>query len=396
MNRDHSRDQADLKFHNLRLALDIIRAGRGVSRADVGQAARMSTTGVTRIISRLLELGLIREGSTTAGHVGRRALLFEPAPDAFYVLAIDIGAKRLKLGIYDFECRPAAEAEAPLPAGLSLPDIIGRCAALYEKLLGEHPLDRERVVAVGVTCAGLVDQTKGILRFSSPLHLENADLRQAVMDGFGRETVVENDVKAALTAEIRRDARYARQDVAYLTVGSGAGSAVAYRGEILRGCCNGAGEIGHTTVSPHGNLCDCGRHGCLQTFLTDNSLLAAAFYHDRSVQEIPAVREQYIQGKKWAEDLVSTACEYLAVAINNLACMYNPDVILVGGGLLDRFPELYDRTVSIMEPYICGTLYSSFRVERARLGPDASLRGGAVLAQEAHLDHLLNTDAGSS
>lgn len=396
MSRDHSQDQADLKFHNLRLVLDAIRAGRGVSRADVVKITRMSTTGVTRIISRLLEMGLIREGRTTVGHVGRRALLFEPAPDAFYVLAIDIGARSLKLGIYDFDCRPVVVAERPLSSGLPLPDMIGRCAGLYERMLEEHHLDRNRVVTIGVTCAGLVDQTKGILRFSSPLHLENADLRQVVADGFGRETVIENDVKAALTAEISRDSRYSRQDVAYLTVGPGVGSAVAYQGEILRGSCNGAGEIGHTTVSPHGNLCDCGRHGCLQTFLTDNSLLAAALYHDRSVRGIPDIREQYLQGKKWAEDLANTVCEYLAVALNNLACMYNPDIIIVGGGLFDSFPELYDRTVSIMEPYICGTLYSSFRVVRARLGPDAVLQGGAVLAQEAHLAHLLNSDGRSS
>lgn len=192
MDKESPQNQADLKFHNLRLVLNTIRSRPGSSKADIGGIAKMSTPGITRIVSQLLDAGLIRAGAVTMGHLGRRALLYEADPDAFYALAIELDARKLRLGIFDFQCGAVAKSGISMPARMRMEDVVSCSCREYDRLLEEYHLDSDEVVSIGISCVGMVDPSEGTVRFSPQFHWENAALQKCAQEKFGKDTVIEN------------------------------------------------------------------------------------------------------------------------------------------------------------------------------------------------------------
>ena len=106
---------------------------------------------------------------------------------------------------------------------------------------------------------------------------------------------------------------------------------------------NSAGEIGHTTVDPEGMMCDCGKAGCLQTYINIPSLLSEAskIKPVRTIEELFAERRA---GTRWATYLIDRALAYMAITINNVVSMYNPDSVILSGEILDKFLKFTKRS----------------------------------------------------
>ncbi|MBW7457444.1 ROK family protein, partial [Paenibacillus sepulcri] len=192
---------------------------------------------------------------------------------------------------------------------------------------------------------------------------------------------VDNELKVKALAEHLKGAAIGSRRTALLGFGNGVGSALILEGEIYRGETNSAGEIGHTTIDPSGMMCECGKAGCLQTYINISSLLSEAnkIRPIATIEELFAARQA---GEGWAKYLIERALQYIAITVNNVVCMYNPDSVILSGELVDKFPAIYEEVEELCtKEIVWEPLRGSFRIFRSELNERGVMIGSGLLSQ---------------
>ncbi len=299
------------------------------------------------------------------------------------VIGIDIGGTKV-LGVRLEDDDVAAEVRAAVDPDSSTVDAI---ADVVDELLDGA------VTAIGVGVAGLVSVGDRMLVWGP--HVQGTDLPigDRIEERFAVPVVVDNDANAALVAELRGGAASGYRDVILVTLGTGIGGAIAVDGEVYRGG-SFAGEWGHIKVERGGHLCDCGKRGCWETIASGpalerlareviggnpNSSLARAIASDPVTG--PAVVAAADAGDETARALVTEVGRSFGQGLADLAAIFDPEMIVVGGGLGSVGESVLGPARRVLEDSLHG---GSHRippsVQVARLGPAAGAVGAALLA----------------
>ncbi|MCD8351190.1 MAG: ROK family protein [Planctomycetaceae bacterium] len=384
------RDKLDMKLHNRTTIWDLIYSFRPVSRAQLAKITEMSPTSITRIVGELMDFGLLREEAATNHGLGRKATMLDVDQDAFYTLGIAVDAGFIQTCLLDLDNRPRSVLECATRGRPHSPSgLLDRARVMYRDMLTATGLDESRVKAGGISVVGMVDREKGEVVVSRPLTWPRVPLQNMAETVFGIPFTLENDVKAAVYEEYLRHEECRLANVAYLAIGSGVGSALMYNGAVLRGVNNVAGAIGHITVQPDGERCDCGRRGCFSTYLTEKAVLARI----RSLTGQPAAgMEKWHaarrRGERWAAELGEELGRHVAYALNHIICSYDPQMIILGGKLFQANPDLLDLALSHKD-IIHDELRSGVRILHSLSGGQESVIGAALRARSYHLEKLL-------
>jgi glucokinase len=321
------------------------------------------------------------------GTLGRRG---EPI-----TVGVDIGGSKLLAGVVTAhgEVLEKVRRDSPTKSPRAVEDaIVDTVRELSERHL---------VGAVGIGAAGFVDAARASVLFSPHLAWRNEPLRDAVWRRLRLPIVVDNDANAAAWAESRFGAAAGHRHVLCITLGTGIGGALLLDGRVFRGANGMAGEFGHMQVVPGGHRCECGNRGCWEQYASGTALVRDArelvqadspvAHHLRDVVggdvnalTGPLVSEAARQGDPAAVEIMRDVGGWLGVGLAGLTAAFDPDCIIVGGGvsaagelLLGPARESFGRTLT----------GRGFRTEppvvAAHLGPDAGFIGAADLARSA-------------
>ena len=256
----------------------------------------------------------------------------------------------------------------------------------------------EAPLALGVACAGQIDPLTGAVIYAPNLDWHDVPLGARLREVFGIPVVVENDVRAAAWGEFIARAEDRRGSLVAIFVGTGVGSGAVVDGALWHGAGNAAGEVGHTQVVADGLPCRCGRRGCLEQYTSGSGFqrrLAAAMRDGRSTSLIercggdPArltaidVYTAAGAGDALAREFWSDAVSLLTMATANYVTLLNPHVLVMGGGVIETVPALFDAVAEGVPERTTIVAARSSRIERARLGDLAGLIGAAALATPA-------------
>jgi glucokinase len=260
-------------------------------------------------------------------------------------IGVDVGGTKVLAGVVDEDGNLLAQARRETPAN----DTNRTLDAIVE-VVQELAVGRE-ISAVGVGAAGWIDDSRVL--FAPNLAWRNEPLRDELAARVMFPVVVENDANAAAWAEFRFGAaRYAAGSAILLTIGTGIGGGFIIAGEIIRGAFGIAGEPGHMTVVHDGRPCPCGRHGCLEQYASGNALVraaregaaadpdsAAALLNlaggDASKIEGPQVTQAARAGDPVALGAFQQIAGWLADGLADLTYMLDPEVLVIGGGVID-------------------------------------------------------------
>jgi glucokinase len=246
-----------------------------------------------------------------------------------------------------------------------------------------------------VACAGQIDPVTGAVVYAPNLGWRDVPLSDRLARTFGVPVVVENDVRAAAWGEFVTGAGGQESSLVAVFVGTGVGSGAVLDGRLWRGAGNAAGEVGHTQVVPDGLPCRCGRLGCLEQYVSGSGFqrrLAAAMTADRVSRLVdlcagdPArltardVHTAAVEGDTVAHELWSDATRFLTMAVANYVTLVNPRVLVLGGGVIETVPALFDAVAEGVPRLTTILSAGSLRVERARLGDLSGVIGAAALA----------------
>lgn len=376
-------DSAYMKYNNIYLVYSVIRESKTISRIDLANKIGMSATSMTRICSLLIASGLVREGSVSDKNIGRKAVLLEVVASASYIFCINIFGGTTQFAIFDMLLNRITYREIPTSYDMTYEEIINCAAVAIKEMARDAGIKEEDFGGVGISCVGGIE--KETIKFSPQYHWSDIRAIEYASKVFGLPIFLENDCKAALIGEqVVRYGIDTPSNITYLYIGKrGVGSAAIVNGQLLRGYNNMAGEIGHTTIELDGMKCDCGRKGCLQTFLAGDFIIKRASKIDSSIKTIQDFINGVIEGKEQIVNLFKEMNKYIGVALNLIACVYNPDVILINDcDIRHDFNQWYLQPKEKMEKFLFKPVLENVIVKPAMLGIYASLYGMGVIVQE--------------
>jgi glucokinase len=309
-------------------------------------------------------------------------------------LGIDIGGTNIKMVVLRKNGGMIAHRSISSNVEKGPEDAFARMAAVVPSLLDK----KASVVAAGVACAGLVNQAEGKLHSSPNLpEWTNAPLSRIARKRFGVHTVVDNDANAAAYGEYFQGSGGGQGTLVCLTLGTGVGGAVVIDGRLLRGSKNYAGEIGHMTICETGPRCHCGSRGCLEAYVGSYGLIRearrmvsrrAGRYLTRWVEDGRELTPRLIaeaasRGDRAARGIFEEAGMHLGTGIANLINIFNPDLVVIGGGVAKGYPLMRPRVVQEIRKRAFPESRRAARIVRARLGTRAAAVGAALLARDS-------------
>jgi glucokinase len=271
---------------------------------------------------------------------------------------------------------------------------VERIVETIQQTLEEAKLDAIQLGGIGIGCPGSVDLDKGTILEAANLGWKGVKLRDTLAAAFGCPVVVINDVDAGVYGEYRFGAAKNARCAIGVFPGTGIGGGCVYEGRIFRGKQFSCLEIGHMKVSAGERLCGCGRYGCLETEASRLAIAAeaakAAYRGEaphlmqiagtnlaeiRSGQLAESVRE----GDKAVELIIRRAARYLGDAVGDLANLMLPDIVVLGGGLVEAMPDLITKAVEQAAfERMMPSFTKSVKIVAAKLGDDAAIRGAAA------------------
>ena len=309
-------------------------------------------------------------------------------------IGVDVGGTKLLTVVLDDGGAVVATTRHPTPRGVQ-PLLDGIAAAITE-IATSSGLDAD--VRVGVGVAGLVDR-RGVLRHGpNQPGIRELDVRSGLAERLGERIVVDNDANCALRVELELGAAQGASDVVLATLGTGIGGAVAVGGRIVRGANGMAGEPGHTMVDPNGPPCVCGLRGCWERYASGAGLARMArdaaevgnldLVVERVGGDPAAIRGEDVvevarQGDGQAQAVLDGFAWWTAVGVANLAAVLDPEVVLLGGGLIDAADVWLDEARRQLPNVLVAAGHRTLpRLEAAHHGSGAAALGAAFLARD--------------
>lgn len=319
-----------------------------------------------------------------------------------FIVAVDIGGTQARAALVEPAGHIVARQATPTQAEAGVQVALRRIMAAVWAVLGDVP--KEHILGLGVAAPGPLDPWRGVIY--NPPNLPGWDglpLRELWEREFGLPVYVGNDANLAALGEHRYGAGRGIRHLVYLTISTGIGSGVIVDGDLLLGAAGLASEAGHMTVEANGPRCKCGNIGCLEALAAGPAIAragAAALRQGRSpgigalAKNDPAsvtgkvVVEAALAGDAVAKEILQRAAFYIGVGVVNLIHLFNPNLVILGGGIaLGAGEALLAPIREVVSQRAMPAFCRDLRITLAALGDDAGLLGAAalVLSRERYL-----------
>ena len=309
-------------------------------------------------------------------------------------IGIDLGGTNIKVGVvdenYNIIGKSNIKTNLPRP-GEEIAESIVEGVGLACKEAG---IDVKDVNSIGIGTPGVANRNTGIVLHSNNLGFENFPLGKILGEKLGTHVYVENDANAAAFGEVVNGAGKGYRNVVVITLGTGVGGGIIIDGKIYTGFNFCGGEVGHTVIVYNGRQCSCGRKGCFEAYSSATALInftKEAMQEDKSTKmwEIAGSLDNvdgktafdgFRAGDKKATDVVNTYIGYLGCGLTNMINIFQPEILLIGGGICKEGKNLTDPLLKyIADECYCIDPNSSTKLDICKLGNDAGIIGAASL-----------------
>jgi glucokinase len=297
----------------------------------------------------------------------------------FYI-GVDLGGTTFKAIAVKPDGQILAHRFGQSTAGSDVDTVIIAILQTVEDLHAEVAAAGHDLAAVGLGMAGIIELPAGIVRRAPNLpNWSGVDVRDLLRRYLHVPFAMENDANVALLGETWLGAARGLQHVVMMPLGTGVGGAVMIDGAMLHGVKGFAGEIGHMVVEPNGRRCVCGSCGCLEQYVSGTAIARLAQPHYGKVTS-EAVARSALRGEAEAVAIFQRVGWYLGIACANIAQLFNPQCIVIGGGVGEAFDLFREPLQRIMRERTMPEVYEQVRVVPAACGPIAGSLGAAYHA----------------
>ncbi len=315
-----------------------------------------------------------------------------------YTIGVDVGGTKILGGLIDISSGQIINAvKLPSPP-IGADAVLAAIGDAIAKIMAEAPADVvSQISGIGMGIAGQVDVATGVLLATPNLGggLTNVALSAPLQERFGLPIHLGNDVEVAAIGESRFGAGKDIPLFACVFVGTGIGGALMENGVRYRGTSGSAGEIGHIMVRAGGRLCGCGQRGHLEAYASRTAIVAMLHEaveggektslgpllldNSQRVKSKP-LAEAVAQGDSLVVNTVTQAGLYLGLGLASLINLWNPQRIILGGGVIDRIDLLFKVAAEQAKSAALAAPAAQVDIVRAALGDNSGMVGAALLA----------------
>ena len=312
-----------------------------------------------------------------------------------YYIGVDLGGTNIAAGIVDEKGNLLRKASVPTGAEREADEVIKDMAGLCKKLIDEQGITVDDVEYAGVATPGTADHDNGIVVYANNLRFLNYPLADKLKEFLGvKKVLIENDANAAAKGEAACGAAKGYANSVMITLGTGLGGGIIIDNKIYSGFNYAGAELGHMVIEVDGLPCSCGRKGCWEAYSsatglinmtkvklaeTKDTVMHEMVAHDGKVSGRTAF-DAMRKGDKAAKEVVDKYIYYLAMGIVNIINIFQPEVLVIGGGICNEKHYLTDPLMDIVdkEQYSRNSAKKT-EIRIATLGNDAGIIGAAML-----------------
>ena len=326
------------------------------------------------------------------------------AKQKVYALGIDLGGTKTLAAVVDVTTGEVIASERKRTRAVKGQEYVSQhvinlsTAALEAAKLPAG----SNILGVGIGAAGQIDRKNGVIMDAPNLGDKDMPMSDILGKQFGIPVAVGNDVEVAALGEYVYGAGRGYSTFVVIFVGTGIGGGIVQSGRLYSGLTGTAGEIGHMTIQAGGRLCPCGSRGCLEAYASRTAItraIMAEIHHGRdSVLTEEANRqlaegEMIIrsgllasalnQGDTLVKEIVVEAADFLGYGLASVMNFYNPECIILGGGVIEAIDLLFDRAVHRARITALADPGRNTTIIRAKLGDFSGVVGAAYLGAQA-------------
>lgn len=314
----------------------------------------------------------------------------------YYIVGIDLGGTKIASALLDTDLEIVKSDTVPTEGGAGPERVAEQMAEAVERLTDEH--GKEAILGVGVASAGLIEPGTGKVLYSPNLNWRDVPLREMMRDRLGTEVYVDNDVNMAALGELHFGAGQGARHMICVFVGTGIGSGIIVDGHLYEGANGLAGEVGHTTIEWDGPACPSGNPGCWESYASgtamarrarealergESSILRDMVGGDLDHLRVETIAEADTKGDPLARRILQETGEFLGAGLSNLVNTLNPELIVMGGGVIRGVPQLFDLAEASMRRRSLKDAAASVRMAKSHFGREAGVIGAGVLVKLA-------------
>ncbi|HVM73176.1 MAG TPA: ROK family transcriptional regulator [Anaerolineales bacterium] len=320
--------------------LEIIRRESPISRTAIAERLDVSLPTVMRIVDELVAEGFVRLQGTSEWSGGRRRPLLEFNADGFVVVGVDMGGTKMYGAVSDLGGNILDEVNIGRH-GTSGEDSFNYLTVLIDQLLASPKVAGRRVRGIGVGAPGVTLHKEGIVTWAFPLNWDMFPLKAKLAERYDLPITVDNDVNLAALGELWFGAGQNVQNMILITIGTGIGAGVIIDGALYRGAKEASGEIGNMIPGREFLGNNYLNFGALESAASGTGIAARAcdlLSSRRSQAELADLTAEDVfeagrKGEPWAWTVINQTVDYLTIAIANLVAMFDPEMVVLGGGV---------------------------------------------------------------
>jgi glucokinase len=318
--------------------------------------------------------------------------------DAHYV-GVDLGGTKILAGVFDSSMECLARVKLSTKAERGQDQVIDRVARCVQDAVDECDLSMKQVRGVGIGAPGAVETQEGRVIFAPNLGWKDIPLKKALEKRLDVPVFVENDCKLHTLGVYEAELKAKPRHLIGIFLGTGIGAGLILDGKNYTGFNGTAGEVGHMVLDVNGPECGCGNRGCFEALASrraifrtiqsavkkgQETLLTTMLGKDLSDLRSGDLRKAIRRGDKFVAQVIEQAAEYTGVAVGNLINLFNPEVIVLGGGIMEQLEhEMMSTIEKVAKAHALPGTAKGIEIMATRLGDDAGITGGAVLAMKS-------------
>lgn len=352
--------QIQLKNYNRRCVLNYIRRNKAATKAGLASATGLTFMAIKKILEELEELGLIRCDKMERTSVGRHAVTYVINETYRYTIGIHINKFVTKIALLDLKgniiaiekCGGGQEFHGQK-------DFADRIVAAIEGLVKKSGIGKENILGIGIGSPGPIDsESRVILTPPNMPFLNYMPLADVLENRTGCRVYLYKDTNAIAFGEYWNGEGKDKSNLVYIDVDMGIGSGLIIDGQINVGANGIAGEFGHITIDLNGPVCNCGNRGCLEAMSSGIAVLKELsrqlenekdhpLYARRKELVIEDIFDMVQKKDLLTLSILNQSAYYMGVAVSNLINILDPDLVIMGGIMIQNYSRYFDIVQSV-------------------------------------------------
>ena len=308
--------------------------------------------------------------------------------DKKYVVGVDLGGTKIYTALVDLEGNIKKEKTVETLAHEGEQAVMGRILDTINYVI--DGTDKDLIKSIGIGSPGPLDVKNGVILETANLPFKNFAIVRTIKETYDLPTYLDNDANVATLGEFMFGAGKGTDNMVFITASTGIGGGAVLNGRLFRGATGNALEVGHMTVSTEGPRCGCGNVGCAEALgsgtaigkrakeaVLTNVTTSLKNYDNVTAKE---VFKEAANGDRVAKNILETSLTYLGIAVANTITNFDPEKVVIGGGVVNGGDIVIDTIRNVVEERCMAAFVENCAIEKAVLGGKAGVLGAAALA----------------